>query len=102
MLKFVFFFLHRPNRQHPLSPYALVSVYSEPDQTILEDSCYTVHACRYLGDEDLKVVDAKSIVSVISMQKLPPLDGEPDDLWFVVEKSGLDDTELVGGEPDSV
>lgn len=30
------------------------------------------------------------------MQPLPKADGDPDGLFFVVEKSGLDDVELMG------
>jgi len=30
------------------------------------------------------------------MQPLPKVDGDPDGLIFVVEKSGLDDVELTG------
>lgn len=36
------------------------------------------------------------IISVISMQPLPFKNGEADNLWFVVEKSGLDDIVLTG------
>ena len=36
------------------------------------------------------------IKSVISMQPLPKADSDPDGLFFVVEKSGLDDVELMG------
>jgi hypothetical protein len=50
--------------------------------------------------DDLQVIETSAIISVISMQPLPSLPGEPDDLWFVVEKSGLDDIQLSGvGEP---
>jgi hypothetical protein len=42
------------------------------------------------------VIPVKSISSVISMQPLPKVDGDPDGLVFVVEKSGLDDVELTG------
>jgi len=38
----------------------------------------------------------KSILSVVSMQPLPKVDGDPEGLFFVVEKSGLDDVELTG------
>ena len=30
------------------------------------------------------------------MQPLPKAEGDPDGLFFVVEKSGLDDVELMG------
>ena len=37
-----------------------------------------------------------TIFLVVSMQPLPLLPGERDDLWFLVEKSGLDDIQLSG------
>ena len=42
------------------------------------------------------MIPVKSILSVISMQPVPKVDGDPDGLFFVVEKSGLDDVELTG------
>jgi hypothetical protein len=80
----------------PLAPHALVSVYSRPDPTILSDSFQTLWACKYRGDDNLQVISTRSIVSVISMQPLPPLPGEDNDFWFVVEKSGLDDADMTG------
>jgi hypothetical protein len=79
-----------------LVPHALVSVYSRPNQDILEDSFDTLWACKYSADDNLQVVSITTIVSVVSMQPLPPLPGEPDDYWFVVEKSGLDDADMTG------
>ena len=45
---------------------------------------------------NLAVIPVKSILCVISMQPLPKVDGDPDGLFFVVAKSGLDDVELTG------
>jgi len=45
---------------------------------------------------DLCIVELSSILSVVSMQPLPRLEDDPEDLWFVAEKSGLDDVELTG------
>jgi len=79
-----------------LIPYALVSLYGCPDKDMLEESCNTLWACRYRGPDALRVVSISSILTVVSMQPLPQLPGDPEDLWFVVEKSGLDDVELTG------
>ena len=46
--------------------------------------------------DNLSVIPVTSILSVISMQPLPKVDGDPDGLFFIVEKSGLDDVELTG------
>jgi hypothetical protein len=79
-------------------PRALVSVYSRPLPEILEDSCNTLWACQYTGSNGFRVVDLPSIVACVSMQPLPPLPADPDGLYFVVEKSGLEDAQLTGFE----
>lgn len=84
------------NDEDDLEAYALVSIYGPPDADLLEDSYHTLHACTYLGQDNLKVVKISDILSVISMQPLPLIGDEQESRWFVVEKSGLDDTELTG------
>ena len=82
----------------PLS-YAMVSVYLHPVQSLLIESSNTLWACRYRGDEDLRVVDLSRIISCVSMQPLPPVPTDSGErLWFVIEKSGLDDIQLTGCE----
>jgi hypothetical protein len=39
-----------------------------------------------------------SIVACISVQLLPPLPDDPPGLWFVLEKSELEDVQLAGFE----
>ena len=75
---------------------ALVSVYGPPCQIILEETCYCLRACLYEGDSNLRIIRISDILSVVSMQPLPPRDDTERNLWFVVEKSGIDDTELTG------
>ena len=75
---------------------ALVSVYSCPIQALLIESLNTLWACQYTGAEDLQVVLLSSIIACISMQPLPPLPDDPPGLWFVLEKSGLEDVQLSG------
>lgn len=79
-----------------LVPYALVSLYGPPDADMREDSYGTLLACAYQGDTSLQVIEVASILSVVSMQPLPRRPEDEEDLWFVVEKSGLDDTEPSG------
>lgn len=79
-----------------LVPHALVSVYGPPDADILEDSFHCLWACEYKGTDNLQVIDISQIISVVSMQPLPFIPGERENLWFVVEKSGLDDISLTG------
>jgi len=80
----------------PYQTYALISLYGPPDPDMLEDSCHTLHACTYNGLEKLIVIPITSISAVISMQPLPQLPGDAENLWFVVEKTGLDDSEMTG------
>jgi hypothetical protein len=78
--------------------FALVSVYGPPDQQMLDDSFHTLWACHYLGSANLKIIKLKEIISVVSMQPFHQDEGDPDNLWFVVEKSGLDDVEMIVAE----
>jgi hypothetical protein len=78
--------------------HALVSVYSRPAQALLIESSNTLWACQYAGVDDLQVVSLSSIVACVSMQPLPPLPDDPPGLWFVLEKSGLEDVQLTGYE----
>lgn len=76
--------------------YAVVSVYGRPNAEILTKSSHVLWAAAYMGDANLHVIEVKDIISVVSMQPLPRLPIDSDDLWFVIEKSGLDDIELTG------
>lgn len=80
--------------------YAVISAYSPPDEAMLEESYHALYACSYLGQENIVCVPFTSIISVVSMQPLPRLDNDPENLWFVVEKSGLEDAQLFGYEAE--
>ncbi|KAF8981243.1 hypothetical protein BDQ17DRAFT_1438524 [Cyathus striatus] len=71
--------------------YALVPLYSPPDPVLLEESFQTIWACSYQGLENLQVIKVQDIICLVSMQELPFFPGEAEDLWFVVEKPGMDD-----------
>jgi hypothetical protein len=81
-------------------PVALVSLYSEPDPTLLKISSGTLLVCRYNGENSLVLVDAHTIRSVVAM--VPFMEkssggGRPrrhTGRFFVVEKPGLSLTEL--------
>ena len=46
---------------------ALVSVFSPPDQELLEESQHAAYICHYEGAAALRVVDVKAITAVVSM-----------------------------------
>jgi hypothetical protein len=80
-------------------PNAVVSVYSCPVQSMLDESCNTLWACRYTGMGGLHVIKLSSILSCVSIQPLPILITDPEGpLWFMLEKSGLEDVQLTGPE----
>ncbi|EAU82543.2 hypothetical protein CC1G_11002 [Coprinopsis cinerea okayama7 len=79
---------------------AVVSLYSEPNHELLEQSKNTLYACSYHGPHSLRIIPISSIISLISMQPMPAHPGERDDLWFPVEKSGLEDGEITGYTDD--
>ena len=91
-----YFFDREDDDQGAKIPHALVSLYGPPDPTMLEESYNTLFACEYRGNNNLICIPVTSILTVISMQPLPRLPGDPENLWFLVEKSGLDDVELFG------
>jgi len=91
-----YFLLEDPHNNEEFIAYALISFYGPPDVDMLEQSSHTLVACPYLGANNLFIVRASTIVSVVSMQPLPRRIGDPENLWFVVKKSGLDDTEITG------
>jgi hypothetical protein len=82
--------------------YALVSFYRPRDEDMYEDSFGCLWACTYSGNTDLAVIKISVIQSVISMQPLPQAKGNPDGLFFVVEKLGLDDDEMKGYVPEDL
>lgn len=67
---------------------ALVSLYGPRDENLFESSFETVWACQYLGNESLCVVSVAVIESVVAMVPINP--SAPADIFFVVEKPGLE------------
>ncbi|KAG1771363.1 hypothetical protein EV702DRAFT_1201970 [Suillus placidus] len=66
-------------------------MFSFPDNNLLELSCHTVSSCQ-LEDDDVRVIDIKSILGVVGMVPHKPtlLSGVTEDCYFMVEKPGLD------------
>jgi hypothetical protein len=66
-------------------------MYSCPDRDLLELSFHAVSSCKPIED-DIRVVDAKSITDVIGMVPHRPNlpSGVTEDRFFLVEKPGLD------------
>jgi hypothetical protein len=65
-------------------------MYSPPDLALLEASYHTLWSCSYQGDTALRVIDVKTIVSVVAM--VPLSAGR----YFVVEKPGLNVAHMAG------
>jgi hypothetical protein len=79
-----------------LLAHALVCMYDPPDCDLLEESYHTLHAFpQPEPHSNLRVIGITSIISVVSVQPLPKFTVDEDRL-FVIEKSGMDDTELTG------
>lgn len=89
-----YFSIPDPENGEEFLHHALVSVYGAPDAQMFEDSFHTLRACQYRGEHHLCIINLHSILSVVSMQPLPQLPDDPENLWFVVEKSGLDDMDV--------
>ena len=69
---------------------ALVSLYSPPDEYLLQLSSNTLVVCGHQGERALVVIDAKSILSVVAMVPFPFMVGGQGDQYFMIEKIGLD------------
>ena len=72
--------------------YALISVWSEPDPQLHRESSQAVYACVYRGQDNLRVIEAKSITAVVAMVPMQPANGDRSDLFFLIDKPGLDST----------
>ena len=79
---------------------ALVSIYSPPDEHLLQQSSTTLVVCGYQGEEALTVIDVKSILSVVAMVPFPFLVGGHGNQYFIIEKIGLDILEADDPEDD--
>ncbi len=74
--------------------YALVSVWSEPDWDLLEESSNTVYSCVYWGQEYLQVIDMKVIMSIVAMVPMTLRDRDCSARFFLLKKPGLEITAL--------
>ncbi|KAF8155447.1 hypothetical protein B0H34DRAFT_644038, partial [Crassisporium funariophilum] len=70
-------------------PLALVSLLSEPDPTLLQESHHTVYSVRKLTD-GLGVVNAKSIIAVIAVIPHNYKVNGDEQRYFIWEKMGMD------------
>jgi hypothetical protein len=83
--------LSRPNEEES---FALVSLYTAPDATMLTRSHGTLWSCEYQDETALKVIPVKSIISVVGM--VP----HKTDRFFVTEKLGLEVAFMGGAEEE--
>ena len=70
--------------------FALISLYSPPNEYLLQTTDGTLVVCRYRGEGALIVVSVKSILSVIAMALFPFLIDGHGEQYFMIEKAGLD------------
>ncbi|KAJ3812864.1 hypothetical protein F5876DRAFT_74456 [Lentinula aff. lateritia] len=97
-VQYYFLYALDPEQPDKLTAYALVSLYSDPLNDLLVESHNELWACFYRGNFGLRVINTQNILSTVSMQPLPQIPGDPEGLWFVVEKTGIDDSEIIGGD----
>jgi hypothetical protein len=87
----LYFFYHRLSEDRS-EAFAMVLPFSSPHPILLSQSLHTLISCEPLGDNEIQVIPAKSIVSVIAMVPHRPIvNGVAlDNQFYVVEKPGLD------------
>jgi hypothetical protein len=84
----------------------MMSVFSDPDQDLLEKSYKTVYVCSYRGDNALQVVPIHDIVSLVGM--VPDFQFKddfqaihiPETRYFLVEKPSLEESHWFGIEQE--
>jgi len=69
--------------------FALISLYSPPNEHILRSTSDTLVVCRHQHERELTVIDVKSILSVIAMAPFPFLIDGHGNQYFMIEKMGL-------------
>lgn len=74
--------------------FALVLLYSPPNEHLLRTTYDTLVVCRYQHEGALMVIDVKSILSVVAMPPFPFLVDDHSNQYFMIEKAGLDVIEV--------
>jgi hypothetical protein len=76
---------------------SVISPYSSPVQDLLIRLHGTLISCKYFGDRHLIVVDITCIKAVVAMiPHSPPGMDKDDEYYYLVERPGLDVTDLGG------
>jgi hypothetical protein len=78
--------------------YALISRYSPPHAEILQKSHNTYWSCTHGRIENIEIVPAKTILSVVSIIPHKLFEDDSEQRYFVVEKPGLDVVRIGGVE----
>lgn len=85
-----------------LATLAVISVYSSPLPALFTKSHGTFISCKYSGDNNLAVIDAKCIKAVVAMvPHSPPGVDDDNSYYYLVERPGLDITELGSFGPET-
>ena len=81
----------------------LVSLFSNPDPTLLRLSVNTLWSCKYLGNSTLKFINIKCIRAIVAMVPHAPAIGEQPahERFFLVEKPGFNVAVISGIEEDA-
>lgn len=104
---YFYFFLTVEGYEH--DAYALVSLFSPPDPELMEWSYSTFWSCLPSGDNNLVVVNVKTIQSVVSMIPHdlaidiisdPVLQERVRGRWFMVPELGADAGAMAGVQDD--
>ena len=95
------FFIHISRDEGDMC-LALMSLFSKPDEYLLDISANTLWSCEYRNDGALKFIDVKTIQSIVAMiPHKPEIPGLPlSERFFLVEKPGLDVAMMAGIEDD--
>jgi hypothetical protein len=87
-------FFFRSDIRGEVIALALVSEFGPPDNELLAESSNALWVSHYLGNQNLRIIEIKSISTCVAMV---PFTKPPDGRFFVCEKMGLEVGSL--GEP---
>lgn len=97
-----FFIVYKGDLQFTL---AVVQIFGLSDSHLLKESYGTLHVCKFLGEEGVIVIDAKSITDVVEMVPFSQHTQKKGDLnqreYFLIEKMSLTSTQIIDDNNDT-
>ncbi|KAF8228214.1 hypothetical protein L208DRAFT_1292744, partial [Tricholoma matsutake] len=89
-----------PNGVTQDETFALVSTYCPPHEGILQKSHDPLWSCTHGRIDDMEIIPLKTILAVVAMILHKLFQSDPEQRYFLAEKSGLDVACMGGVQED--